>query len=349
MTDHIETDIARSQIALSEPEHAVDDLVPGALADDVGALDAAEGLDVRGLSPARLAWKRYWRHKGAAACTIIMGILVVIVFATPITARYGINEQVRDIREGNNVFLKPQSIAWFGTDNIGRDLYSRLLVGIRTSLIIGVTSAVLSVLIGTTVGAFAGLRGGRFDNLVMRVTDLFLAFPFIVAVIIVREFLGGLEWLTPVIGEKTSLRFIVVLFAVFGWMVVARLVRSQVLALKEREFVEAARAVGASNFRIVVTHLLPNAIGPIIVALTLSVIAAIVGESTLAFFGFGPQPGADSTSLGKLVELSADGAKQGNWWLVVFPCGALVLLAICINFIGDGLRDAFDPKLDGNR
>ena len=109
---------------------------------------------------------------------------------------------------------------------------------------------------------------------------------------------------------------------------------------------EAARAVGASNTRIVVSHLLPNSIGPILIALTLSVIGAIVGESTLSFFGLGPQAGADSTSLGKLVELSAEGAKQGNWWMVVFPCGALVLLAICINFIGDGLRDAVDAKLD---
>jgi peptide/nickel transport system permease protein len=128
-------------------------------------------------------------------------------------------------------------------------------------------------------------------------------------------------------------------------MYVARLVRGQVLSLKEREFVEAARAVGASNLRIVVSHLLPNSIGPITVALTLSVIGAVVGESTLSFFGLGPQPGQNSTSLGKLVELSSSGAKQGNWWLVVFPCGALVLLALCINFIGDGLRDAFDPKL----
>jgi peptide/nickel transport system permease protein len=350
LTDHIETDIARTELAVTPHGDDFDEVLPSeVLLEEGAALDDAEGLNVRGLSPTKLAWKRYWRHRGAAVSTVIMGLLILAVVATPITARYGINQPVRNIRDGNNVYLEPQSLAWFGTDNIGRDIYSRLLYGIRTSLIIGLSSAILSVLIGTTVGAFAGLRGGRFDNLVMRVTDLFLAFPFLVAVIIVREFLGGLDWLTPVIGAKTSLRFLVVLFAVFGWMVVARLVRSQVLALKEREFVEAARAVGASNLRIVVTHLLPNAIGPIIVALTLSVIAAIVGESTLAFFGFGPQPGANSTSLGKLVELSADGARQGNWWLVAFPCGALVLLAICINFIGDGLRDAFDPKLDGNK
>jgi peptide/nickel transport system permease protein len=308
-----------------------------------------EGLDVKTLSPGRLAWKRYWRHRGAAVSTVILSFVMFMVLATPITARYGINEQVRPISEGNNVFLPPQEIAWFGTDDIGRDMYTRLLYGIRTSMYIGVVSAILAVVIGATVGAIAGLRGGRFDDLLMRVTDLFLAFPFLIAVILVREFLGGLAFLEPIIGDKTSIRFIIVLFAVFGWMGVARLMRGQVLALKEREFIEAARAVGASNLRISLSHLLPNSIGPILVALTLSVIAAVVGESTLSFFGFGPQPGEDSTSLGNLITLSRDAAQRGDWFLVVFPCGSLVLLAICINFIGDGLRDALDPKLDGGR
>jgi peptide/nickel transport system permease protein len=298
------------------------------------------------LSPRRMAWMRYWHHMGAAISTILLGIVMIITLAAPITARYGINEQVVKIETGNNVFLPPQQIAWFGTDDIGRDMYTRLLYGIRTSMFIGISSAILAVLIGTAVGAFAGLRGGKFDDFMMRVTDLFLAFPFLIIVILIREFLGGLKFLTPVIGDKSSIRFIIVLFAVFGWMYVARLVRGQVLALKEREFIEASRAAGASNFRIVKSHLLPNSIGPILVALTLSVIAAVVAESTLSFFGFGPQPGSGNTSLGNLIQLSRAAVGRGDWWLTVFPCGSLVLLAICINFIGDGLRDAFDPKLD---
>jgi len=327
-------------------------IAPGPLSPIIAtapALDAAEGLDVAAHTPGQLAWRRYWRHRGAAVSTVIMAILLLIVIFSGLTTRYGVNEAVLDISEGKNQYLPPQDIAWFGTDDIGRDIYSRLILGIRTSLFIGVASALLSVFIGTAVGAVAGLRGGRFDDIMMRVTDLFLAFPFLVAVIIVREFLGNLPWLTPIVGEKSSVRFVICLFAVFGWMGVARLVRSQVLVLKEREFVEAARAVGGSSTRIVVSHLLPNSIGPILVALTISVIAAIVGESTLAFFGLGPQPGAGGTSLGKLIELSREGAKQGNWWLVAFPCGSLVLLAICINFIGDGLRDALDPKLDSGK
>ena len=325
-------------------EHTTTAGVPGSPVEST--LDELEALNIRTLSPFQMAWKRYWRHKGAAVSTVIMAFVLIVVILAPLTARYGINEQVLDISEGQNQFLPPQSIAWFGTDSIGHDIYSRLIWGVRTSMYIGIASAILSVIIGTTIGAIAGLRGGRFDDIIMRVTDIFLAFPFIVAIVIMRQFLGNVPWLLPVIGEVSSIRFIIFLFAFFGWMGVARLVRGQVLALKEREFVEAARAVGASNTRIVVTHLLPNSIGPILVALTLSVIGAIVGESTLSFFGLGPQAGENSTSLGRLVELSAEGAKQGNWWLVVFPCGALVLLAICINFIGDGLRDAVDAKLD---
>ena len=321
-----------------------DDTVPEI--DTVEALDAREALNVKALTPFQMARRRYFHHKGALVSTVIMGVLLVVVIFAPLTARYGINQQVLDISAGKNQYLSPRKIAWMGSDQIGRDLFSRLIWGIRTSLFIGVASAILSVVIGTTVGAVAGLKGGWFDDVMMRVTDLFLAFPFIVIIIIMRAFLGAVPWITGIIGDVSSIRFIIALFAIFGWMGVARLVRGQVLALKEREFIEAARAVGASNTRIVMSHLLPNSIGPILIALTLSVIGAIVGESTLSFFGLGPQPGANAVSLGQLVELSSEGAKQGNWWMVVYPCGALVLLAICINFIGDGMRDAVDSKLD---
>ena len=135
----------------------------------------------------------------------------------------------------------------------------------------------------------------------MRVTDVFLAFPFLVALLVMRNMLGEISWLEPVIGDRTSIRFVIVLLAVFGWMPVARIVRGQVLALKEREFIEASRSLGASTRRIVVRHLLPNAIGPILVALTFSVVVAVIAEATLGFFGFGPQVGAGQTSLGILV------------------------------------------------
>lgn len=290
-----------------------------------------------------MAYQRFVSHKAAVVCTIILAILLLFVILSPLTARYGVNQSVR---KPPNTFLPPQSIAWLGTDDIGRDLYSRLIYGIRVSLVIGFFSAIISVAVGCVIGAVAGFRGGRFDDIVMRVTDLFLAFPFLVALLVVRNTIGAVSWLTAIIGDKSSIRFIVFLLALFGWMGVARVVRGQVLALKEREFIEAARAVGASRRYIIMRHLLPNSVGPIMVALTFSVVGSIIAESTLAFFGYGPQAGDGSTSLGVLVGAAKGAVQTGYWWIAVFPCTALVVIALCINFIGDALRDATDPRLD---
>jgi peptide/nickel transport system permease protein len=305
-----------------------------------------EGLTARSISPRQMAVRRFLGHKPAVVAAVILLLMVIFVVLAPITARYGVNEPVfQTTAEQSNRYLSPQSVAWFGTDEIGRDLYSRLIYGTQVSLQIGLAAAIIGVLIGSAVGAIAGLHGGLFDDLLMRVTDIFLAFPLLVALLVIRNMLGEITWLEPIIGERTSVRFIIFLLAIIGWMTVARIVRGQVLALKEREFIEASRAVGASNFRIVTRHLLPNSIGPILVALTFSVVAAIILESTLSFFGFGPQLGSGQTSLGNLVGSSKENVLSGHWWMVVFPCATLMLVTLVINFVGDGLRDATDPKL----
>ena len=293
-------------------------------------------------SPRKMAYDRFVSHRAAVASVFVLAILVLFVALSPLTARYGVNESVQ---APPNSFLPPRANAWLGTDDIGRDLYSRLIYGVRVSLVIGLSSAIISVTIGCLVGAVAGFRGGRFDDIIMRVTDLFLAFPFLVTLLVMRNMLGAIGWLRPIIGELSSVRFIIVLFAIFGWMGVARIVRGQVLALKEREFIEAARAVGATRWYIVRKHLLPNSVGPIMVALTFSVVSAIIGESTLAFFGYGPQAGAGATSLGILVGQAKGAVNTGFWWLAVFPCLVLVTIALAINFIGDALRDATDPRM----
>jgi peptide/nickel transport system permease protein len=291
--------------------------------------------------------KRYLHHKGAVVALVVLVIMALFVILAPLTARYGVNEAVfKTSADRPNTFLPPQQVAWFGTDDIGRDLYSRLIYGLRVSLMIGLASAIMSTILGVAIGSLAGMRGGLVDDVLMRITDIFLAFPFLVTLLVSRSFLSSISFLEPVIGKITSVRFVVVLFVLFGWMSVARLMRGQVLALKEREFVEASRALGATNFRIVVKHLVPNSIGPILVALTFSVSAAIIGESTLGFFGYGPQPGAGQTSLGNLVGQAKGALLPGYWWMVVFPCVTLVLVSLCVNFVGDGLRDATDPKLD---
>lgn len=307
----------------------------------------AEGLATRSLSPRQMAMRRFLSHKPAVVAGAVLLLMILFVVFSPITTRYGINEAIfQTTAERSNRYLSPSADAWFGTDEIGRDLYSRLIFGTRVSLAIGLSAAVIGVVVGTAVGAFAGMRGGLFDDVLMRVTDVFLAFPFLVALLVTRNMLGEISWLEPLVGDRGSIRFIILLLAMFGWMVVARVVRGQVLALKEREFIEAARALGATNRRIVVRHLLPNAIGPILVALTFSVVAAVIAESTLGFFGFGPQPGAGSTSLGVLVGSSKENVLTGNWWMVVFPCAILLVLALSVNMFGDGLRDATDPKLN---
>lgn len=293
-------------------------------------------------SPRRMAYERFVSHRGAVVGVFVLAILVLFVALSPFTARYGVNEAVQ---APPNYFLPPRANAWLGTDDIGRDLYSRLIYGVRVSLVIGFFSAVISVFLGCLIGAVAGFRGGMFDDIIMRITDLFLAFPFLVTLLVMRNMLGAITWLRPLTGDVSSVRFIIVLFAIFGWMSVARIVRGQVLALKEREFIEAARAVGASRWYIVRRHLLPNSIGPIMVALTFSVVGAILGESTLAFFGYGPQAGAGATSLGILVGQAKGAVNTGFWWLAVFPCLALVIIALSINFIGDALRDATDPRM----
>lgn len=320
--------------------------IPSTTAIVTSQLAESEGLTAKPMSPRQMAFRRFKSHKLAVLAAVVLILLVGFVLLAPLTARYGVNEAVfQTTAEQSNRYLEPSAEAWFGTDEIGRDLYSRLIYGTRVSLAIGFAAAIIGVVVGTAVGAFAGMRGGNFDDVLMRVTDLFIAFPFLVALLVTRNMLAEIPVLEPIVGEKTSIRFVILLLALFGWMVVARVVRGQVLALKEREFIEAARALGATNSRIVLRHLIPNAIGPILVALTFSVVAAVIAESTLGFFGFGPQPGAGQTSLGILVGTSKENVLTGNWWMVLFPCGVLLVLALSVNLVGDGLRDATDPKL----
>ncbi|MEY4391374.1 MAG: hypothetical protein RLZZ544_83 [Actinomycetota bacterium] len=317
--------------------------------EELSVSDASVGLSTESLSPGRLAYRRFLTHRAAVVSVFVLAILILWVVLSPLTARYGVNEQVFDISKGPNQNLPPSSIAWFGTDIIGRDLYSRVLYGVRVSLIIGVFSAVFSLAIGAAVGAIAGLKGGKFDDIIMRVTDIFLAFPFLVALLVIRNMFGSISWVTFFTGDVSSVRFMVFLFAIFGWMGVARVLRAQVLSLKEREFIEAARALGASDTRIIVRHLLPNSIGPMLVSLSLGVVGAIVSEATLSLFGYGPDPGSGATSLGLLVAGSKSAVRAGYWWLALYPFAALLLITLCVSFIGDGLRDAFDPKHGGGR
>ena len=310
------------------------------------ATNESLGITTEVMSPRKMALKRFMNHRAAVISTIGFIIIVLFVVLAPITARYGVNEAIFKSEGGNlNSNLAPSKAAWFGTDANGRDVYSRIIYGAQISLMIGLFTAALSVALGTVVGGLAGYFGGKLDDVLMRVTDIFLALPLLVVLVITRGVLQNVSWAESVMGESSSIRFLVLLLSVIGWMAVARLVRGQVKQLKEREFVEAARALGATNKRIMFRHLLPNSIGTIMVALTFAMVGAIAAEATLAFFGYGPDAGSGETSLGLLVRDAKKAVPPNYWWLVIYPCVFFILLSLCINFIGDGLRDAVDPKM----
>jgi oligopeptide transport system permease protein len=224
----------------------------------------------------------------------------------------------------------PPSLAhWFGTDELGRDAFARVVYGGRISLLVGVIATLVSLLIGVTWGATAGYRGGRIDDFMMRIVDILYSLPYIFLVILLLVFFS---------------RSLVMLFVALGlvqWLTMARIVRGQVLSLKQQNFVEAARALGAGDARIIFRHIVPNTLGPVIVYTTLTVPAVILQEAFLSFLGLGVQPPA--ASWGTLV---SDGARLLAFfpWLVIFPGIALSLTLLCFNFLGDGLRDALDPQ-----
>jgi peptide/nickel transport system permease protein len=289
-----------------------------------GSDGSAEVPDsIAALSTRQLAWRRFKRHKPAMASGVVLVLLALATVFGPLVSTY--NYHQLDL---THLMASPNMHHWFGTDNLGRDEFVRVLYGGRISLIVGLSVALSAGFLGAVIGSWAGYYGGWIDNLLMRVTDLFLAFPFLVLLIILSRILG------------TSILNIVMILTFVFWMADARIVRSVFLSMKQKEFVEAARASGASNKRIMFYHMLPNAMGPIVVNVTLGVAAAILTESALSFLGFGIQP--PTPSWGNLLD-EAQSSALTHPHLVWFPGLMILLTVLCVNFFGDGLRDALDP------
>ena len=285
-----------------------------------------EGLEVVARSQWQLARRRFFRHKLAVGSLIVLLLIVLVgVFAEQI-APYSFREQsplearMAPTFEGQH---------YFGTDVLGRDYFSRTVFGIRTSLYVAGVVALLSTLIGALYGAVSGYFGGWIDNLMMRFVDLVLTLPILAVLIVIAALLGN----------GTPIRVAIIL-ALFYWTTLARIIRGNFLSLREKEYVEAAKASGASDMRIIFRHMLPNSMGPIVVNATLIVATAILVEATLSFLGFGVQP--PQPALGKLID-DARGFMQTMPWLVLAPGVTIVVIVLCINFVGDGLRDALDP------
>jgi len=293
---------------------------------------------------ARSQWSyvriRFFRHRLAAGSLVVLILFgLVAIFASRLAPH------AYDELDLSNIASPPtlDGNHWFGTDFLGRDYLSRVIYGVRTSLWVAVFVAVLATAIGTAIGAVAGYYGGHVDNLLMRMTDLVLTLPGLAVLLTAAVFLGAGETdvnlgvYTVTIPQPMKIGLIL---ALLFWTTFARIVRGLFLSLREKEFVEAAKAAGASDSRIIVRHILPSCVGPIVVTMTLVIAVAILTEAALSFLGFGIQP--PQAALGKLI---AEGQTEGFalWWLVTFPGLVIVVICLAINFVGDGLRDALDP------
>lgn len=314
------------------------------MANRTGALEApAAATPRRSASLWGDAFRRLLKNRLAILGGIIVAFLVLVAIFGPFLTPYEYQAQdlqaVRQARGPVNPFVGPHLL---GTDNLGRDLLSRLMDGARISMTVALVVQIVVLLIGVPVGAAAAWFGGRVDTLLMRITDIVYAFPDLLFIILLSVALRETAF-----GK--ALDGLLVVFVAIGltaWVGMARLVRGQLLSLKETEFVEAAKAVGVSDFKIVTRHLLPNASGPMIVAITLGIPGAILAEATLAFIGIGAAP--PRASWGSLV---ADGQTylRSEPHLVIIPALAVAIALISFTFLGDGLRDALDPKLKGKQ
>jgi peptide/nickel transport system permease protein len=281
------------------------------------------------------AWRRFRRHRLALAGAFILAFLALAVLLGPWLWPVAINDIDFTSRLQGPSWKHP-----LGTDDLGQDLLARMIYGGRISLAVGVVAMLIAVFAGVIIGAVSGISRGSIDAALMWVADLFLSLPQLPMLLLVIYLFR--DSLKKYIGAEAGIFIlIVIVIGIFRWMPVARLVRAQFLSLREKEFVEAARALGASTTRQVVRHILPNALGPVIVAATIDVAAAIIFESTLSFLGLGFPP--DIPSWGRLLYDAKDHLDVATHW-ALFPGGAIFLTVLSITYIGDGLRDALDPR-----
>jgi oligopeptide transport system permease protein len=294
-------------------------------------------------------WRRVLR---SGRVTVSGGLLLLILLLSVITLIWTMHPGTRwyyDDQRQDLVRMMPNTAAvseWFGTDQLGRSMLARCLMGGAASLAIGIIAAALSVFLGVTVGLISGYRGGWIDSVLMRCVDVLYGLPYLLLVILLKIALE--QPLARMTGAKAG-NFIVLFLAIglVSWLTMARVVRGQVLSLRSQPFIEACRAAGLPQWRIFMWHLLPNLIGPIVVYATLIVPSAILNESFLSFLGIGIQPPVPTWGA-----LASDGLQPAlnpvdhKWWMLLFPCLLLAITLLCLNFVGDGLRDVFDPKRD---
>jgi ABC-type dipeptide/oligopeptide/nickel transport system permease subunit len=286
------------------------------------------GVELAGVAARPLrseVWRRFRANKLAMVSVVVISVLILAAIFAPLVAPYSYTERFSGhFREG------PSADHWFGTDTIGRDVFSRVVYGARVSLRIGALATVISLFIGVLLGSVAGFFGGVLDTLIMRITDIFLSIPYIVLAIALASVFGR--------GENT----VILVLGLTGWLSICRIVRATFLSLKQLEYVEAATALAYSRPRIMFRHILPNALQPVIVYGTIAVGTVILAEAALSFLGAGP---VDPTPAWGLMVADAKGALSVAPHMLLFPGAAIFITVVSLVFIGDGLRDALDPKL----
>ena len=271
-------------------------------------------------------WKRFSRNRVA----LTGGVVVIVLFLVSLLAPW-ITPYDPDSLDLYNVLMPPSGAHWFGTDVLGRDVFTRVLFGAKISLKVGFVAVGIAVIIGTLIGLVSAYYGGWMDTVLMRFVDIMLCFPTFFLILAVIAMLEPSIW------------YIMIIIGLTGWMGVARLVRAEVLSIRERDYVMAARAIGASDVRIIFRHVLPNAMGPVLVSATLGVAGAILTESALSFLGIGVQP--PTPSWGNILTSGKDYIEFA-WWLSLFPGGAILITVLSYNLLGEGIRDALDPRLN---
>ncbi|PNU20727.1 peptide ABC transporter permease [Geothermobacter hydrogeniphilus] len=271
-----------------------------------------------------IMWRRLGRNRMAMLGAAIVLAMFVMAAVAPLTGYEPGAIQISERLQG------PSLHHWFGTDDLGRDVLARIFYGARISLLVGFVAVGIASLIGTALGALAGYYGGWWDAVIMRFVDIMLCFPSFFLILAVIAFLEPSIW------------NIMIIIGLTGWMGVARLVRAEFLSLREREFVQAARALGASDFRVIFRHVMPNALSPVLVSATLGVAGAILTESALSFLGIGVQP--PTPSWGNML-IAGKQTLGTAWWLSVFPGLAILITVLGYNLLGEGIRDALDPRI----
>jgi peptide/nickel transport system permease protein len=318
------------------------------MATDIATLDSTsstrEGVSGKVLTPGQLIWRRFRKHRmavvGMAGFTLLLLFIIVGSILISDERANAVDLQAR-LSAPNDQYI-------MGTDSTGRDIFARIIHGGQISLIVGITSVLISVTLGTLIGGLSGFFGGWVDSVLMRFTEAMLSIPQLFLLIVLGKFIGKDIDTITILGRQVSGSVLIVIFVIglTSWMGLSRIVRANVLSLKEMDYVSVARSLGSSEIRTFFKHLIPNTMGVIIVSTTLGLAGSILSEAYVSFLGLGIQP--PTASWGNMLTSAQTFVQQGSWWMWVYPSLFIVLTILSVNLIGDGLRDAFDPRSNRN-